>query len=346
MEHTDGSRSPEAMYDAALTYLKLGGRNLDCAEMYLSTTHVGRAIGDSGVDRAEIWITSKLSGLPINGGNFDGPADYESVRIRTQEHLEALGVAHVELLLMHWPGPAAGPEDGLSPRPRDYPGLSPASERAIALLDDPDKLASACTWEYFDRNIDAAWKNMQRLRDEGFCRHIGVSNFNAAHLARLAENSGEAPYANEIFLDVTHQRRAFVEDMLARGILPIAYRALAFLPVVEMAAAMGDETHSALAALQASLRADSVQQVVLAWLVRRGCHVLAKSGSEARLIENMRAADLAKATAGWDGDEGEGAAGGLQEADGSETVAMCMGEDECARVWMAMAPEASLAAGK
>ena len=30
--------------------------------------------------------------------------------------------------------------------------------------------------------------------------------------------------------------------------------------------------------------------------------MLAKSGSEARLIENMRAADLAKATAGWDGD--------------------------------------------
>merc|ERR1719506_1092798 len=120
---------------------------------------------------------------------------------------------------MHWPGPAGADDSAKS-----------GAERAIAMLDDPEGLASACTWEYFDRNIDAAWQNMQKLRDEGFCHRIGVSNFNAAHLARLAEGSDEAPYANEIFIDVTHQRHGLVEEMLARGILPIAYRALAFLP--------------------------------------------------------------------------------------------------------------------
>jgi hypothetical protein len=73
--------------------------------------------------------------------------------------------------------------------------------------------------------------------------------------------------------------------------------------------------------------------VVLAWLVRRGIHVLAKSADEARTIENLTAVKLAE-SAEWPTDEDAL----LREADGSELVACVGGDDECARVFMEMAP--------
>ena len=154
-------------------------------------------------------------------------------------------------------------------------------------------------------------------------------------LDRLAAGSDEAPRANQIFLDATHQRPALVERLLRAGIVPIAYRALAFLPVAEMAAAMGDGTHAALLELQEALGAASVQQAALVWLMRRGCHVLFKTGDAQRVAENMAAATLAAST-----DSMLFRAFGKEEAlltiDGSEMVAMCEGADACAGVWMAI----------
>ena len=56
-----------------------------------------------------------------------------------------------------------------------------------------------------------------------------------------------------------------------RGILPIAYRALAYMPVAEMCAEMGDETQAALGALRDVLGADSAQQAALARVARAAC---------------------------------------------------------------------------
>ena len=123
--------------------------------------------------------------------------------------------------------------------------------------------------------------------------------------------------------------------MFSSSGLPIAYRALSFLPVVEMAASMGDGTQAALAALQGALGAESVQQAALAWLVRRGCHVLAKSADEGRIQQNIRAAALADKVLEVEEAEGKRALAG---AEGSEMVAMCGGVDECAAVFKEMAP--------
>ena len=325
MEHVDGNYASDAIYDVTLTYLKHGGRFLDCAEVYNSTSAVGRAIKDSSIPRDELHITTKLAGLPINRGDFYGEPDYEAVRTRLQRHLAELGLAHADLLLIHWPGPAASPDDHAT----DYFSRS----HAINLLDDPERLTAACTWTYFSKHCDGAWANMRRLRDEGLCTSIGVSNFAAVHLERLSAGCDEPPSANEIFIDMTHQRRQLVQQMQARGILPIAYRALAFLPVLEMVASMGDGTFERLKELQAALGAGSVQQVVLAWLLRRGCHVLAKTTDEARALENVMATRLAESPA-WPEDDQLG----LEAADGCEIVETCMGGDVSAAVWMSMMP--------
>ena len=50
----------EETYNSVLTALKCGYRHIDTAHAYQNERSVGRAVKDSGIDRSEIWITSKL----------------------------------------------------------------------------------------------------------------------------------------------------------------------------------------------------------------------------------------------------------------------------------------------
>ena len=56
-------------YNSVMTALKCGYRHIDTAHAYRNERSVGRAVKDSGIDRSEIWITSKL----WLGYNFDKP---------------------------------------------------------------------------------------------------------------------------------------------------------------------------------------------------------------------------------------------------------------------------------
>ncbi len=47
-------------YNSVMTALKCGYRHIDTAHAYRNERSVGRAVKDSGIDRSEIWITSKL----------------------------------------------------------------------------------------------------------------------------------------------------------------------------------------------------------------------------------------------------------------------------------------------
>jgi 2,5-diketo-D-gluconate reductase A len=76
--------------------LRVGYRHIDTAEMYRNETEVGEAFRASGLDRSEIFITSKLN----NG--FHRPDD---ARRAFDGTLEALGTDYVDLFLIHWPLP-------------------------------------------------------------------------------------------------------------------------------------------------------------------------------------------------------------------------------------------------
>jgi 2,5-diketo-D-gluconate reductase A len=76
--------------------LEVGYRHLDTAEMYANERGVGDAVRASGLDRADVFITSKLN----NG--FHRPDD---ARRAFAETLEALGFHYVDLFLIHWPLP-------------------------------------------------------------------------------------------------------------------------------------------------------------------------------------------------------------------------------------------------
>jgi 2,5-diketo-D-gluconate reductase A len=91
--------TPETTKAATLAALAAGYRHIDTAEMYGNEKEVGQAIAESGLDRADIYVTSKLN----NG--FHDRADALAAFDRT---LEALGFDYLDLFLIHWPLPAVG----------------------------------------------------------------------------------------------------------------------------------------------------------------------------------------------------------------------------------------------
>jgi 2,5-diketo-D-gluconate reductase A len=87
---------PAETADAVIEALRVGYRHIDTAEMYRNETEVGEAVRASGLDRSEVYLTSKLN----NG--FHRPDD---ARRAFDGTLEALGSDYVDLFLIHWPLP-------------------------------------------------------------------------------------------------------------------------------------------------------------------------------------------------------------------------------------------------
>jgi 2,5-diketo-D-gluconate reductase A len=76
-----------------------GYRHVDTAAKYGNEEGVGRGIRDSGIDRGELFVTTKLDG-PYQGGDRAIGGLHDS--------LGRLGLEYVDLLLIHWPLPARG----------------------------------------------------------------------------------------------------------------------------------------------------------------------------------------------------------------------------------------------
>ena len=87
---------PEETAEATRLALEIGYRHIDTAEMYGNEREVGEAVRASGLDRDEVFVTSKLN----NGAHR--PDDARAAFDRT---LSALGFDHVDLFLIHWPLP-------------------------------------------------------------------------------------------------------------------------------------------------------------------------------------------------------------------------------------------------
>ncbi|MFJ8685599.1 aldo/keto reductase [Micromonospora wenchangensis] len=87
---------PENTAEAVGRALEIGYRHIDTAEMYGNEAEVGEAVRASGLDRGEVFVTSKLN----NG--FHRPQD---ARRAFESTLSALKMDYVDLFLIHWPLP-------------------------------------------------------------------------------------------------------------------------------------------------------------------------------------------------------------------------------------------------
>ncbi|MGH3070104.1 MAG: aldo/keto reductase [Streptosporangiaceae bacterium] len=87
---------PRDTVAAVSTALQTGYRHIDTAEMYGNEKEVGQAIAKSGLDRGDVFVTSKLSNdahLPDDARKAFGAS------------LDALGFDYLDLFLIHWPLP-------------------------------------------------------------------------------------------------------------------------------------------------------------------------------------------------------------------------------------------------
>ncbi len=87
---------PEDTVEAVRTALEVGYRHIDTAEMYGNEKEVGQAVRESGIDRSEVFVTSKLD----NGSHRRDDA----LRAFDQT-LADLDLEYVDLFLVHWPLP-------------------------------------------------------------------------------------------------------------------------------------------------------------------------------------------------------------------------------------------------
>jgi diketogulonate reductase-like aldo/keto reductase len=127
-----------------------------------------------------------------------------------------------------------------------------------------------------------AWPGMERARELGRARSIGVSNFDVAELGEVLATAKSPPVVNQVLLSPFHHRRALLEEGRRRGLVFEAYSPL------------GTGRHLSAPAVRgiASRLGRTPAQVLLRWCVQRDLVVLPKSTHRERIAENAQIFDF------------------------------------------------------
>jgi 2,5-diketo-D-gluconate reductase A len=88
---------PHETEEAVARALDAGYRHIDTAAAYRNEGAVGQAIHASGLDRGEVFVTTKC---------FNDDHGFERATAACKQSLERLELEHIDLYLIHWPVPA------------------------------------------------------------------------------------------------------------------------------------------------------------------------------------------------------------------------------------------------
>ncbi|KAI0339204.1 Aldo/keto reductase [Trametopsis cervina] len=179
---------PDEAYEVCLTALKAGYRHIDTAAGYGNEEAVGRAIRDSGIPRAEIFVTTKLAN-----------ADHHRVAEAFETSFKKLNIEYVDLYLVHWPQAVKG---------------------------NSGTLAGEVLPENVSPTFVETWKDMEKLPGTGKVRSIGVSNFSVKNLEILLPHATIKPVVNQIEYHPCLPQFELHEYHKAQDILITAYSPL------------------------------------------------------------------------------------------------------------------------
>ncbi|WP_330464141.1 aldo/keto reductase [Micromonospora zamorensis] len=134
----------------------------------------------------------------------------------------------------------------------------------------------------YDGDYVSTWKVLEEFQRDGRARSIGVSNFQVAHLERLAAEADVVPAVNQIEAHpyfTNDEVRAYGREhnILTEAWSPIAQGKVLDDPTVVDIAGQLDRTPA---------------QVVLRWHVQRGDIIFPKSTTPKRIEENTRIFDF------------------------------------------------------
>ena len=80
--------------DAVKTALQAGYRHIDTASFYKNEVSVGKAIKESGIDRKDIFVTTKL---------WTNERGYKQAKQALEDSLNRLELDYIDMQLIHWP---------------------------------------------------------------------------------------------------------------------------------------------------------------------------------------------------------------------------------------------------
>jgi 2,5-diketo-D-gluconate reductase A len=135
---------------------------------------------------------------------------------------------------------------------------------------------------HYGGDFVSTWRTLEEFKRDGRARSIGVSNFQVAHLERLARETGTTPAVNQVELHPyfgNDEVRAYCREhaIAIEAWAPLARGAVATDPdVAHIARAVGR----------------SPAQVVLRWHIQRGHVVFPKSVTPRRIEENFALFDF------------------------------------------------------
>mmetsp|Transcript_31249 Transcript_31249/g.71346 ORF Transcript_31249/g.71346 Transcript_31249/m.71346 type:complete len:353 (-) Transcript_31249:27-1085(-) len=227
--------------------LKAGYRLIDTAQVYDNDKGIAAAIKDSGIQRSDIFIQTKV---------WRSSHGYDRTMKAFKQTVKRLGVEYLDLYLIHWPGPKTG-----WPLPR---GQTCPPEWTPAL-----------------RNT-GTWAAMEELYEKGLVKAIGVSNYSIRHLKELLKSCRVKPMVNQVEFHPHLVQQELLDFCRKEGIAMQAYGSLGStdaqrasdffaLPPVHAAAAAHGVTPA---------------QVLLRWSLDKGCMVLPKSTKPERIAKN------------------------------------------------------------
>ena len=248
--------------------LAAGYRLIDCAPVYFNEKEIGDALAeelgrsDTTLKRADIFVTSKLAS-PFHRKEHVEPALHKT--------LQDLRLDYLDIYLIHWPvafNYVPIPEDGS----RGWPN------------EDIDDSGGG---NNIDPSVSAreTWSAMEELVDKGLVKHIGVSNFPVALLHELLADCRIPPLVNQVELHPYLQQPRLVEYCKARGVHVQAYSPLGTPGYKEDGepSVLNDPILSEMA----KEKGCTVSQLCIAWALKRGTYLNAKSAFAEHQQENI-----------------------------------------------------------
>nr|XP_004662467.1 estradiol 17 beta-dehydrogenase 5-like [Jaculus jaculus] len=247
--------------EATKIAIDAGFRHIDSAYMYQNEEEVGLAIrskiADGTVRREDIFYTSKL------WSTFHRP---ELVQTCLERSLKKLQFDYVDLYLIHFPVSLKAGED-----------YFPTDEHGKLIFD------------YVD--ICATWEAMEKCKDAGLAKSIGVSNFNRRQLEMILNKPGlkHKPVCNQVECHPYFNQSKLLNFCKSKDIVLVAYSALGShrekLWVDQNSPFMlADPVLGSLAKKYKR----SPALLALRYHLQRGAVVLAKSFTEERIKENVQ----------------------------------------------------------
>lgn len=96
------SKNGEEAYNAVTEALLCGYRHIDTAALYGNEESVGKAVIDSGLDRKDVFVTTKV---------WNTDRGYDNTMRAFEKSLNTLKLDYIDLYLIHWPANSLQYED-------------------------------------------------------------------------------------------------------------------------------------------------------------------------------------------------------------------------------------------